>query len=1081
MTLEHIQQMVEELRSGYESLIAGETIAAPAHIRAIVTEWSTSVLPAIDARISRCHDLIKRGLCSEAIDYALESPNLFEAVKLLDLERFGRANYSAWMDASRAAGLLLPAAPQLEKFADIEAAHDRLVEMRPLLERWRRMNIQRVPLPQRIRMLRDLQMTETGCQSLVWQAMLRDHEAHRLMEIKAGLSRMREQLSRDGVRDIAELEREVEAMHAELQEDWSSLRPPPEVGDQAIKILVETRQRKVDATIDGLVPQLEAAHAELASDRGGAKAKLLRLHDGLNQALIDRGVLNPGDVRVARMRPILEYTEWVRDIDRLTREVSQLVGERPVALKARLVWADELNRMMDRIDTVASRLPPEDIDPARIRELSGKVGDASEAVRFESRTKRILFVSTISAVVIGGALCVWAVYASRQHEAGIQAAVAATVDIIKQIEAGKDRGAAPADGWSVSVQRDPRVAAAIERVTQARRKHADRAAAFVKHLGDIASALADLQKEKRPDPLAPWPEAFARATDLLATARNSLAVVDDDRAKLEQPSAMLRAKAKEYGEAADDAFEAEVNRLGADISSIGQTIVDQPARTDQLLPEAEAALAKLRGIAAAVACPQAAEGYESRKIISQAVAGLVAANSKVAIALNELRTRRGVIAGIADRENHADQLLASGRYPEYADLIRSIGEDVGAGATSRDYVAVARDHLLWQAVADWQRFIDSLASPVELNAKKAADALGRLRAVSAESLRFGEAKEAKQWLEPILEQLATNTDEKFEELKGKFNAKLESQHGVLLDAVVQEKAESPPQPEYPRYYCLSKDRPLPDKEKTIKYVNGRPDKTGQWPTTSLRFDPERYQVSDSPQKIIALACKRILETAPHAGFAIERLGGQVLQQCASLRKPSADRIAIDPCLQAILLRFLVVDACDASPFLRKHLARSLKLVDAGKMSDDTPRMLAGVDNAVFTAVLDPAKQDDEAWVRDDRVKCDAFVRLVADEAANVMREVDALDRLLAKNLAAIRQFRCVGRLRRLSGGGWTISGGDAEARAGKQVFVAGGPQDDHKMLPFLTCDNTGQVPPGSNVKARAGDPVFVEVIPGKAG
>ena len=1064
--------------------MAGEIIAAPAEIRAIVTEWVTSVLPAIDARITRCHDLIKRGLCSEAIDYALESPNLFEAVKLLDLERFGRRKYTEWMEASRAAGLLLPPAPKFDLFGDIEAAHNHLAEMRPLLEQWRRMNIQRAPLPQRIRMLRDLKARDAGSRSLVWQTMLHDHEAHRLMEIKASIARVRDQLAHEGAPDLRQLEQEIERVQRELQEEWSTLRPPPEVCDQATTLLTQARQRNADEVIDALVVQLEGAHSELGSRRSDAKEKLISLLDAWNQALVTRGVIDPADSRLLRVRSILEYAEGLRDIDRLTREVGHLVGERPVTLKARLAWAEELGRMMDRIDALASRLPPEDVDPHRIRELSLKVGDVSEAIQSEALTKRFLVVSTIAVAVVAVAAGGWAVYASGRHEADVRVAVAAADELIKQIEAGKDQGADPAKAWRASLQRDPRVAAAIERVAHVRQARADRGEAIANQLDGIASALAELQTEKRPDHMAPWPEAFARATALLASARRTLVTVDKDRAQLEQPTARLRIKAKEYGEAADDAFEAEVGRLEADVSAIGLAMKDDPARAEQLLEEAEAALAKLRGIATVAACPQAVDGYEGRKLISPAMAATVATDSKVASALKELRTRRGVMAGIADRESQADQLLAAGRYPEYADVIRGIGEDVGSGPSSRDYIAVARDHTLWQAVADWQGFVAQLGNPTTFDAKTATAALARLRALSTESTRLFDAKETRRWLEPALEQLVANMPEKIDALKGKFKEILQSQHGSMLDAVVWEKTERPPQPEYPRYYCEDKQKPLSDRQKTIKFVKGRPDKPGvdaTWPTGSLLFDPELHEVADSPQKIIALACQQILEQAPTAGFVIDRMAIEVLKRCANPAKPAAGQIAIDPCLQALLLRYLVVHACDASPFVKQHLAKSMKNSDGGTSPDGSTRMIAGVDNEVFRAVLDPAKQDDAAWVRDERRRCEEFVRLVATEVATALREIDARDQSLATNSAAIPQFRCVGRLRRLAAGGWTISGGDPGARAGKQLFIAGGPQDDYKMVPCLTCDGKGQVPPGSGVNARAGEPVFVKVGLGKTG
>jgi hypothetical protein len=41
--------------------------------------------------------------------------------------------------------------------------------------------------------------------------------------------------------------------------------------------------------------------------------------------------------------------------------------------------------------------------------------------------------------------------------------------------------------------------------------------------------------------------------------------------------------------------------------------------------------------------------------------------------------------------------------------------------------------------------------------------------------------------------------------------------------------------------------------------------------------------------------------------------------------------------------------------------------------------------------------------------------------------------------------------------------------------MAGGASEEYKMVPCVECDANGGIPPGSNVSARAGDPVFIEV------
>lgn len=1078
LTLERIQRLADELRAAYEELVGGETIAAPALIREAVAEWSTDILPVIDARIIRCHELIRRGLRDEAIGHAIESPDLFEAVKFLDLERFGRAAYASWMEASRAAGLVAPPPPQLDKMADIEAARDRLADLRPLLDRWRRMNFQRASLTSRIQLLREIVSRDADPQSHVWQTMLDEHEARRLMEIKADLARMREQISWERDVDVERIEREVCQFVEELDGDWETLEPPIELSDQARRLIVEARRRRIDATLDGLVPQLEAAHAAMATDRAAAKEKLQRLLDTWKRALAERGVIDPGDPRLARVGAITGYAELLREHEALVAEVGHRVAERPATLRSRIAWADELDRMMDRVDDSATHLPAQDVDPRRISELSHRVADITDTVRREQRLRQFFALSVVAVLIVGVTATAWSVYALNHHRAAVNEAIAACDAALEKIVKGEEIGEDLGSDWAPPVRREPRVTASLERVKAAERKRIGGREAFARRVDDMRTALAELQAAPRPDPLAPWPESFAHATKILADLRApGMAISDDDLAKLEQPAAMLRTKSKDYTAAADDAFEDRVRRLEADLATVAVVLADDPARAEGKLDEAAVELAKLRAVAATAACPSAAENYGGRKLISESVAVIVAADSKAANTLNGLRSRREIVAGLAARERVADQLLMNGKYAEYADAIRKIADDLGSGPVARDYNDAARNHAAWQAISEWRRFSESLVEPASLTATKTKKLLEERRSLGPEVTRLRDAKEVISWLEPFLERAVVSTAESLDQLRATFIKILESQHGEGIDGVVWEKGVLP----YPRYYCLLKDRPLPGQKRSIKYVTGRPDAQKNWPQKSLSFDPNVHDVADSPQKLLALACKKVVQTIPHDVAAVDRLAAGAVRACATPPKTSAEGPSLDPCLQAILLRFLVAKACEASPIMRASLPGSLAALDTGNDSRGQQLMIKGVDNEAFTAVLDPVSQDDAAWIRANRDRCATFVKLVAQEVEGAVRKIEDREQDVARRYRDMRNHRCVGRLRKLSEGGWAISGGDPAARAGKPLFIAGGPQDEYRMVPCVDCDAKGGIPAGSHVKGRAGEPVFIEIASGKKG
>lgn len=177
----------------------------------------------------------------------------------------------------------------------------------------------------------------------------------------------------------------------------------------------------------------------------------------------------------------------------------------------------------------------------------------------------------------------------------------------------------------------------------------------------------------------------------------------------------------------------------------------------------------------------------------------------------------------------------------------------------------------------------------------------------------------------------------------------------------------------------------------------------------------------------------------------------------------------------MLLRFLLEQACKECPALAECFTSTLAIINSGNTPNGTPIIIKGVDNEAFVAALDPEKQNADAWVQVQRGKCADFVKSVANEA-------DATDRTLADRTNDItskwrelRQYRCVGRLRKLPGGSWTISGGTASDRAGRQLLIAGGVRDGFVLLPCVTCDDKGAIPAGTDVKANAGEPLYIEI------
>ncbi len=1076
LTLERIQKLAEEIRQAYDDLLGGSTVAAPALIRELVREWSSQVLPAIDSRITRCHELVRRGLRDEAVEYALEPPNLYEAVSALDLERFGKTTCQAWMSAGEVAGLPFPPRPKVSEMGDIYAARDWRDEQKPLLDRWRRLNIERASLRQRINLLRRIAAIDS--RAAVWREMLEEHEAFRLMEIKAALARMREQFSRDRSLSSEAVKQAAARLELELQGEWDTVTPPEELLEQVQQLGGEAEQRRVDATLDQIVLDLEAAYAELNGDRAAAKQQLFQIIDAWDAALAERGVIDPADPRLARVDAVLTYARMARDLDNHIMEVGHRVGNRPADLRSRVVWSSELDRMMDLIDDVASRLPAADVDIQQVSALSDRVAGIAEDVQRETGARRVVLGVGGGAILVGIAAAMWVVFAVRQHREDIAVALAACEEAVIAIEAGRDKSAEELSAeWAEPVRRDSQVVAALGRVESARAAWAADRESFAKHIEDLRQVLVDLEAAPRPDPFTQWPDSFVKASNLLSEIRDrNLAGTEEERARLIQPEATLQTKGKDYAAAAGDAFEARVRRLEADLRGVTIAVAADVARAHAKIEDAEAKLADLRSLAMKPACP-GATGFTGTKLIPETAASSVSANSVIMKVMNDLRSRCEVVEGLAQRESQADRLLMDGKFAEYAAAIAQIADDLGGGIIARDYKDVAREHAEWKAYADWRTFVEALVEPRHLTSDTAKTLLEKLRGLRPDVLRLPAASSATKWLEPVLKQAAANTTDSLTALEATFVKILDSQFGAEVDGVIWEAGTS----QYPRYYCLLRDRPLATQKKQIKYVSGLPDAQKNWPQKNLFFDGD-YKVADSPQKILALAGKLALDTTlDREATTVDHLAVSVVHACSRPENPAAGGVSIDACLHALLLRFLVASACDASSVMKVSLVESLTAMDAGAAPDGQKLLLRGVDNEAFTASLDPTRQDDGAWIHTNRAKCKEFVEVVAREVVEAAQTIEAREKEIAGRYQDLRHYVCVGRLRRSSAGGWAISGGSADVRANNRLFVPGGPQNNHTMVDIGNGTLDGGIPPGASLSARAGDPVYIEVAIGKKG
>jgi hypothetical protein len=1081
-TIAGIERFMAGLRAAYEDLVGGISQTARQRIRDAVATYATDLLPRIDQRLLHCDALLRQGLREEALGHAAEEPNLAAAADHMNLERFGSA-YRDWMEASRAAGILPPVPPRMEFVRNLRDAEQSVTTLGPLLTRWRRMNIAREPLSRRIRILRELRAQDGT--NPVWPEVLKAHEEHRLMQIKASVSRLRE-MCVAGNAAIADADRELEGCIQDLRGPWTTLNPPAGLEESAVAVLAAVRSRRIDKRLDQVVADVTEAFAAVEAHRTAAtKDRLKAVWREWRRVLAEKGAVSADDPRLTLAKPADEYVERLTTYETRVAEVAQSLNERPATFRGRVAWSEAMDRMIGEIEDVVSRLPPADIDGRRVTELSQRVAAALDDVRREIWFRRVRMLAAAAAVLVLIAGAAFTAVALARHERFVAAAVA-EVDALRARALAGDPSPLPdfTARYVPSLRDDPRLASAIAALAGEITKQDSRREQFTLRTAQVEKLIDAARASDRSEPLAQWPPQFAEASQAIDAIRGeSLVLTSEDKARVDQLEKSMVAVAKGFSEAAGDAFLVRVKKLEAELIGADAALSENPDRVDAVLQVGEAEFASLRRLCDTPACPGAAAPYADRQLISRGSKSQVESDSKLMARLNELRARRELLAGLGARESRADAFLANGAYGAYADILRELAKSIGNDTVGRDYARVADDVALWQAMADWNAFVADLGPLGSVTAAKAKSACDARTAWKPEMHALSCVRESADWLPKFLEQRREMTPEKVIATQSMLEKILKSKYGTQVDGVVYATEETAAGDLKSKlFYCLRKDRPVGTEPTNTAYVIAWPDARGAWDTKRLRFDPKIYAVEDSPQKQLATACLKLVESlASQEAVSVDAATKvvEVLTVCGNgvKRAARAESPALDPLLHAILLRYVLLETVKVHPMVQTALAPALRMAETGKDPKGEDVQVKDVDNSLFEQALNPETQHAGLPIQDARRQCSAFIREVregAERASKALRgDAARVDR------AAVARFEVAGRLRRQRDGGWWISGGVPEKRGGKEVFVLHRAGSDANLDAIGVCDERGQISAGTKVAGRAGDPVFLRISTGK--
>ena len=271
----------------------------------------TEYLSTVNRRLNLAYEWLQKGYRALALEECEQRPALLELVGLLD-----QPELAQWRELVDNCGFTPPPKLATDLAAELSEAYNAEEALGPLLRRFRRQNLQRAPLAERLATLR--QICERDPEVVEFREDLDAFEAERLREIEGELA----QAVRVG--SVEELER----LHAELSnQPWTN--PRAESLLRSINKHLE-RLRAVRAREDLNQLQHALLGAWQARDRERATVLAQRWHE-----LAATAALDPADPLRKTVQPALE---WVEAQEAAARLEQALEENAPAAEVERLAY-----------------------------------------------------------------------------------------------------------------------------------------------------------------------------------------------------------------------------------------------------------------------------------------------------------------------------------------------------------------------------------------------------------------------------------------------------------------------------------------------------------------------------------------------------------------------------------------------------------------------------------------------------------------------------------------------------------------------------------------------------------------------
>lgn len=382
---EEVESVVSAIRSVFE--IEGDL--DDADLDTLQTRL-VECIQAVNARLRRCDDLLRKGLRSEAIQESNINPRLLDLVTELDFDE-----WEAWADYVRQFGI--PAQPDLlvDVASSLNDAYFDVQPLQELLDQHRLHAIARSPLSRRLEILRVIASRDPA--NGVWKTDLKAYEAARMREINSELKQCK---TPEHLNTLSRLVEEIK------RPGW--LTPPdPSLKSKIFNKYLQVKQEDARQNLNRLAKELNAAFSDFNSSNAE------RLRDEWEK-YAEIAELSDNDPLALEASAALDWLDDEADEQHRKQELDRSLLLLEQGLDKSKITEVELGRLLRNVERFDEPIPD------RIRR---RYNDRLETIRLAgTRRSRLILLCSVAGVLIVGALValvtMYQVHASRLADAG---------------------------------------------------------------------------------------------------------------------------------------------------------------------------------------------------------------------------------------------------------------------------------------------------------------------------------------------------------------------------------------------------------------------------------------------------------------------------------------------------------------------------------------------------------------------------------------------------------------------------------------------------------------------------------------